>query len=197
MRYSDAVVIVERMTEPDVADVLAIETASFRESRARIVREEEREKKRTRDMAAEPPTRQGRLDAAQLREELARPWARIWVARGDAPHGARAVAFLLAWHVADELHILDVATHPELRRRGYARALMQQSLAYAREHAVRLVLLEVRRSNAPAIRLYRDCSFFAMGLRKSYYADGEDAVEMALMLDERGEIQRRKDEVSV
>ncbi|HEY1954950.1 MAG TPA: GNAT family N-acetyltransferase [Polyangiaceae bacterium] len=181
--------IVERMTEADVADVLAIETASFRESRARIVREEEREKK---------PTRSGRLDGAQLREELARPWARIWVARGDAPAGApRAVAFLLAWHVADELHVLDVATHPELRRQGYGRALMQQSLAYAREHAVRHVLLEVRRSNMPAIRLYRDCGFFAMGVRKSYYADGEDAVEMVLMLDERGEIQRRKDEVSV
>src|SRR6185312_3951673 len=122
------------MTEADVADVLAIETASFHESRSRMVRDEgEREKK---------PTRAGRLDAAQLREELARPWARIWIARGDAPVGSpRAVGFLLAWHVADELHVLDVATHPELRRRGYGRALLQQSLAYAREQAIRHVLL--------------------------------------------------------
>lgn len=184
--------IVERMTEADVADVLAIEAASFRESRPRVAKE-----------GAPPPTkptRAGRLDAAQLREELARPWARLWVARADAPTIAgapRAVAFLLAWHVADELHVLDVATHPELRRRGYGRALMQQSLAYARVHVVRHVLLEVRRSNTPAIRLYRDCGFFAMGVRKSYYADGEDAVEMVLLLDERGEIERRKDEVSV
>lgn len=178
------------MTEADVADVLAIETASFHESRSRMVRDEgEREKK---------PTRAGRLDAAQLREELARPWARIWIARGDAPVGSpRAVGFLLAWHVADELHVLDVATHPELRRRGYGRALLQQSLAYAREQAIRHVLLEVRRSNMPAIRLYRDCGFFAMGVRKSYYADGEDAVEMVLVFDARGEIEHRKDEVSV
>lgn len=169
------------MTEGDVSDVLAIENASFRDSQPRL---------------SDVGKSRGRLDAAQLREELARPWARLWVARGkSAP--AHAVAFLLAWHVADELHILDVATHPELRRRGYGRALMQQSLAYAREHAIRHVLLEVRRSNTPAIRLYRDQGFFAMGIRKAYYQDNEDAVEMVLVLSERGEVEPRKDEVSV
>jgi len=175
-------VIIERMTEGDVSDVLAIENASFRDSQPRL--------------SADVGKSRGRLDAAQLREELARPWARLWVARGkSAPKNA--VAFLLAWHVADELHILDVATHPELRRRGYGRALMQQSLAYAREHAIRHVLLEVRRSNTPAIRLYRDQGFFAMGIRKAYYQDNEDAVEMVLVLDARGEVEPRKDEVSV
>ncbi len=173
--------IVERMTEADVADVLAIENASFRESQPRL---------------SDVVKSRGRLDASQIREELARPWARLWVARAKQG-GPNTVAFLLAWHVADELHVLDVATHPELRRRGYGRALMQQALAYAREHAIRHVLLEVRRSNTPAIRLYRDCAFFAMGIRKRYYQDGEDAVEMVLVLDERGEVCPRKDEVSV
>ncbi len=180
------------MTEADVSDVLAIETASFRESRPRLPR--------STDAVSDPKkmsaARGGRLDAAQLREELARPWARLWVARGE-PSVRNAAAFLLAWHVADELHVLDVATHPELRRRGYGRALMQQSLAYARETAIRHLLLEVRRSNLPAIRLYRDCGFFAMGLRKKYYPDDEDAVEMVLVLDERGEVDHRRDEVSV
>ena len=170
------------MTEGDVSDVLAIENASFRDSQPRL--------------SADVGKSRGRLDAAQLREELARPWARLWVARGKTTP-KNAVAFLLAWHVADELHILDVATHPELRRRGYGRALMQQSLAYAREHAIRHLLLEVRRSNTPAIRLYRDQGFFAMGIRKAYYQDGEDAVEMVLVFDARGEVEPRKDEVSV
>jgi len=166
------------MTEADVSDVVAIESASFRESRPRL------------------PTGDTRIDASKLRDELARPWARLWVSR-SASEPAHAVAYLIAWHVADELHVLDVATHPELRRRGHARALMQQSLAYARANAVRHVILEVRRSNAPAIRLYRDIGFYAMGIRKRYYADDEDAVEMALVLDARGEVEARKDEVSV
>lgn len=187
-----------------MSDVLAIETASFRDSRPRLPKSTEPSR------ATLSAARGGRLDAAQLREELARPWARLWVARAEdakPPSGSRlgseaqrranAAAFLLAWHVADELHVLDVATHPELRRRGYGRALMQQSLAYAREKAIRHVLLEVRRSNVPAIRLYRDCGFFAMGIRKQYYPDDEDAVEMVLVLDARGEVEHRRDEVSV
>lgn len=171
------------MTEADVADVLAIETASFRESRPRLPR------------SGDP---KGRLDAAQLREELARPWARLWVARGRPRDGTpNVVGFLLAWHVADELHILDVATHPELRRKGYGRSLMTTSLAYAKEQHIRHLLLEVRKSNQGAIRLYRDVGFFAMGVRKRYYADDEDAVEMVAVLDEQGAIERRDDEVSV
>ena len=170
------------MKEADIADVLAIENASFRESRPRLPR------------SGDP---KGRLDAAQLREELARPWARLWVARAPVPEQAHVVAFLLGWHVADELHILDIATHPELRRRGFARELIGTALGYAREQHVRLLLLEVRKSNQPAIRLYRSAGFFAMGVRKRYYPDDEDAVEMVLALGENGEIEHRPDEVSV
>jgi hypothetical protein len=36
-----------------------------------------------------------------------------------------------------------------------------------------------------------------MGIRKTYYQDGEDAVEMVLVFDDRGEVEPRKDEVSV
>ena len=60
------------------------------------------------------------------------------------------------------------------------------------------MLLEVRRSNTPAIKLYRACGFFAMGLRPRYYPDQEDAVEMALLLDPAsGEVERKSDEVRI
>ncbi|HEY2367691.1 MAG TPA: hypothetical protein VGH87_14945, partial [Polyangiaceae bacterium] len=75
--------IIERMTEGDVSDVLAIENASFRDSQPRLS-----------DAGVANGKSRGRLDTAQLREELARPWARLWVARGTQ----HAVAFLLAWH---------------------------------------------------------------------------------------------------
>lgn len=133
--------------------------------------------------------------SVDLADELERPWARLWVARPDA--AAPAAAFLLAWLVADELHILSIATHPSARRRGLARALLDHALATARERAMRLVLLEVRRSNRDAIRLYRSFGFRAMGVRPGYYADNrEDAIEMILVLDPAtGEIQPGRDEV--
>jgi ribosomal-protein-alanine N-acetyltransferase len=117
-------------------------------------------------------------------EEFARPWARIWVAARDARSSRALEAFLVAWHVADELHVLNVATAPPARCAGLGSALLEAALAYAAVEHVRLVLLEVRRSNRDAIRLYRRFGFTAMGVRPGYYADdGEDAIEMVLSLD--------------
>ena len=132
-------------------------------------------------------------DEAQLRGELDRSWAHLWVVRADEI----PVAFLATWHVADELHVLNIATHAEHRRRGHARLLLQHALAFAVERSVRLVLLEVRRSNAGAIGLYRAFGFVAMGLRERYYGDGEDAVEMLLRLDEHGRPIPSRDEVTL
>src|SRR5580704_923377 len=84
-----------------------------------------------------------RMDEAQLAAELERPWSRLWVAREQ--EGA-VVAFLVSWHVTDELHVLNVATREDRRRRGIARALMAAVVDYARDQRMRHVLLEVRRS---------------------------------------------------
>src|SRR5260221_3191282 len=130
--------------------------------------------------------------------ELERPWSRVWVARtGDESSEPRA--FLLAWLVVDELHILSVATLPAFRRQGMGRALLAACIDFAREKQVRLVLLEVRRSNSAAIRLYRSFGFATVTLRPHYYADNaEDAVEMSLELDPMtGAIVPLEDAVSI
>ena len=136
----------------------------------------------------------------QLRAELLRPWARLWVAREQRHETGEVevVAFLIAWHVADALHVLNVATRSDHRRRGIARALMRDLVAYGRAARVKHVLLEVRRSNTTAIALYRVIGFFAMGVRSRYYPDDEDAVEMVLAFDrETGEIVAHPDEVKL
>src|SRR3954453_3599048 len=79
------------------------------------------------------------LDA---KEELARPWVHAWLARPDSGTNAVPAAFLLAWLVADELHILSIATLPASRRQGAGRALLGTALGFAREKKVRLLLLE-------------------------------------------------------
>ena len=128
--------------------------------------------------------------------ELARNWTLFWVARREG--GGAPVAFLLAWAVADELHLIHIATHPEARRQGAARALMAALVAHAAAARSRLLLLEVRRSNRPAIRLYRAFGFTAMGVRRGYYADGEDAIEMRLTLDPTtGHVTPGHDEVAL
>jgi ribosomal-protein-alanine N-acetyltransferase len=120
----------------------------------------------------------------ELRVELERPWARLWVAREE---GLEVVAFVVTWHVVDEVHVLNLATRKDRQRRGLAQALMEKVVAYGRRESVRHVLLEVRRSNVAAIALYEGLGFLAVGVRRRYYPDDEDAIEMALGLEAKPE----------
>jgi ribosomal-protein-alanine N-acetyltransferase len=127
--------------------------------------------------------------------EAARGFSRIWVARSRL--GGDALGFLLAWSVADELHVINIATHPDFRRQGVGTALMHYALEQALRDQARLVLLEVRRSNRAAIELYRAHGFSAMGVRRAYYSDNdEDAIEMMLAIDPgTGKILPGQDEI--
>jgi ribosomal-protein-alanine N-acetyltransferase len=139
-------------------------------------------------------------DEPMVRSELERTWAHLWVARRPNAEGERTptLAFVATWLVQDELHVLNVATRRSARRRGLARKLLDHALQFAVERGVRIVLLEVRRSNSAAIGLYRKLGFIAMGLRAKYYSDGEDAVEMVLRLDPvTGKVIPGRDEVRV
>lgn len=92
--------------------------------------------------------------------------------------GEGIVGFVIAWLILDELHILNVAVEPALRRRGIARILLGELLERARAQGVALATLEVRVGNEPAIGLYRNLDFRTVGRRRRYYADGEDALIM-------------------
>jgi [ribosomal protein S18]-alanine N-acetyltransferase len=112
-------------------------------------------------------------------DELGRSWARIDVART----GDRVIGFVDYWLVADEVHLLAIATHPDHRRLGVGARLLDRVLTVARGSAARMVTLEVRRTNLPAITMYEHRGFKRVGVRPAYYQeDGEDAVVMTLEL---------------
>jgi ribosomal-protein-alanine N-acetyltransferase len=113
-------------------------------------------------------------------EELGRDWARLDVVRDGA---AGVVAFANYWLVADEVHLLNIATLPPHRGQGHATRLLTHMLEVARRLPCRLVTLEVRRSNEAAQRLYQRFSFRSVGVRPNYYSDDqEDAIVMILEL---------------
>jgi [ribosomal protein S18]-alanine N-acetyltransferase len=127
-----------------------------------------------------------------FKRELMLPFSRIMVATPDPSLDAsideptkvraRPAGFLCRWLVADECHILNVAVHPELRRGGIAMTLMREAIGEAKAKRIRLVTLEVRRSNVPARSLYRKLDFEERRLRSDYYGPGEDAIVMELHL---------------
>lgn len=115
-------------------------------------------------------------------EELTRAWAAVDVLRER--RGGPIDAFLNYWIVGDEVHVLNVATRPDRRRRGFAARLLDHVEAVARERGCRAITLEVRRRNRAAMRLYRAHRYRPVGMRPRYYDNGEDAIVMLRELDQ-------------
>jgi ribosomal-protein-alanine N-acetyltransferase len=83
-------------------------------------------------------------------------------------------------------HVKDLAIHPDARRRGLGRTLLDRALDALGAEGAALVKLEVRASNDPAVTLYRNEGFEPLRRIPRYYEDGEDAYVMVLDLTERG-----------
>lgn len=80
--------------------------------------------------------------------------------------------------VMEEAEIHDVAIAAQFRRQGKATRLVQAFEDHAARKGAQQSFLEVRSSNAPAIRLYEEAGYEAQGSRRGYYSNGEDAVVM-------------------
>lgn len=87
--------------------------------------------------------------------------------------------FVGLWFVLDEAHIVIIGIRESDRREGIGEQLLISALEQAVENDSRVVTLEVRESNGPAIELYAKYGFQRVGLRRRYYSDnGENAVIM-------------------
>lgn len=101
-----------------------------------------------------------------------------------APAEPQVIAFATVFFAPEEGQIVNVATHPDCRRRGAGHKLMDAIEADARARGFTLLSLEVRVSNEPAIELYRAHGFTVEGRRKGFYtAPREDAFVMLKQLN--------------
>lgn len=118
-----------------------------------------------------------------VKKELTQEWSTVLLAEEYTPRGWQVRGFAIFWLVHDEVHVLNVATHRDVRRQGLGRYVMDAVLALGRQHRCRVATLEVRRGNEAALGLYKGLGFRAVGMRPAYYADDrEDAVVMVLDL---------------
>lgn len=117
--------------------------------------------------------------ASFFRQELQVACARSILAEIDG----KIVGYVLFWVLPGAIDIHNIAVHLDYRRRGIARALLGLVADEARRQSLSRVMLEVRRSNLAAQKLYQTMGFLATGIRKGYYSDNEDAVAMTLEIN--------------
>lgn len=106
--------------------------------------------------------------------EMASEWRFHRVAR----RGKAIAGYVFAMFLFDEMHVNKIAVIEQERRKGIADALMAACFAFAREHGIRTISLEVRQSNRGAQDFYRHLQFTSTYVRPRYYPDGESAVVM-------------------
>ena len=87
--------------------------------------------------------------------------------------------------VLDETDMMNIAVHPDYRRRGIAASLIEALVFSLKVRGSRSLKLEVRTSNHPAIALYEGMGFVRLGLRKNYYRNPK---EDALILGKEWEL---------
>jgi [ribosomal protein S18]-alanine N-acetyltransferase len=118
--------------------------------------------------------------AGFFRQELQVACARSILAEADG----KIIGYVLFWVLPGAMDIHNIAVHANYRRHGIARVLLGQVIDEAKRQSITRVLLEVRRSNLPAQKLYEAMGFTTTGVRKGYYSDNaEDAFAMTLELN--------------
>lgn len=114
-----------------------------------------------------------------IASELSNPLALWLVAEEDGV----VVGYIGSQTVPPESDVMNVAVHPDHRRKGIAQALVTALWEALKEQGNERLTLEVRASNAPAIALYEKMGFTQVGLRRNYYRNPkEDACILQLSL---------------
>ena len=106
----------------------------------------------------------------------------LWLVALD---GDAVAGYVGSQTVLDETDMMNVAVHPDFRRQGIARQLIDELVQRLKAAGSRCLTLEVRASNAGAIALYENLGFQEVGRRPRYYRNPR---EDALILQKEWEV---------
>ena len=96
----------------------------------------------------------------------------------------KPIAYLCTDFVIDEFEICTIAVDEKFRQRKIGKKLLTMLIEEANDRNAKLITLEVRASNAPAISLYEKMGFENLGTRKDFYSKPkEDAYIMTKYLN--------------
>ncbi|MFN4196427.1 MAG: ribosomal protein S18-alanine N-acetyltransferase [Caldimicrobium sp.] len=114
-----------------------------------------------------------------IKEESKNPFSIILILITDEV----PIGYLFGRLNLDEGEILRLAVKKEFEGEGLGRYLLENFLFEAYNNKVKKIYLEVSEKNIKAINFYKKFGFRAVGIRKNYYATGEDGIIMEYILE--------------
>ena len=145
------------------------------------------------------PAREDDLPQILAMEKIShpRPWSRkdfeaeldghvsfsyFWVAV-SADALSKVAGYICFGWIAGEVYIINLTVAPGFRRQGVAARLMDVCIKWARMHKGKMVVLDVRRDNLPAIAFYEKAGFMmACEGRDRSAVSRQDSVVMTLSI---------------
>lgn len=120
-----------------------------------------------RDSNTKPETERWNPRVGFLSDRVKSPPVRSWLAYD----GNRAVAYFSSWGGIDAVgQVENLFTHPDLRHRGYATALLHHCVADARAQGAGPVVIVCDPNDTPK-RLYASLGFRPVAIKRSYWKD--------------------------
>ncbi len=95
----------------------------------------------------------------------------------------RVVGFIALWNEGEKLHIVNIAVHPEYRKKGVGSKLIEFAVKLAKKNSKKEIYLEVRKSNEIAQKLYKKFGFDRSKELERYYNNGENGYIMRKALN--------------
>jgi ribosomal-protein-alanine N-acetyltransferase len=114
-------------------------------------------------------------------KEWEKPYSTTWVLTDDDTD-TLVFGYATFWMMDDSVEILNIAVTNEHRGLGFAKLMLQHIIREGVKREGKRLILDVRKSNLPAVGLYQRAGFAITQYRKAFYTNGEDAYHMALEL---------------
>ena len=110
---------------------------------------------------------------ASIASELDNPLS-LWLVAVD---NGRTAGYVGSQSVLDGADMMNIAVDASYRRQGIAEKLVQKLVEGVSDKGAICLLLEVRATNDPAVKLYQKLGFVQVGRRPNYYRNPkEDAL---------------------
>jgi len=119
---------------------------------------------------------------AHFEAELAKPYSRVWVLTDDETDH-ELFGYVVFWDMHESFEILNVVVDLAHRGIGLGRKMVQGVANEALRAGATRLILDVRKSNLPAVALYQRIGFTITQIRKGFYSNGDDAYHMTLALE--------------